>query len=254
MGIQHVDPNKVAELKLNRREASQEIRQASTATSAAVTAASVVGDEKFWLAVDFQEGFLYLKAYTLRAIGDNIEVWVASDEDEVSTDTNFPDGDCRNGERTTITDAQVAYLVDQFDNNILPKESETFSVAPDRDGSDAVLPGLVGLPDDYYTGDGDDTVVLVDNVRDENFYDTNNQNGFSYVAGFSSSYGRFLDRNAMTIDAFDWLHRTGDNPPHEPTSDLCTSAPARPNLYEARSRTSTSTSFCPTWTRRRRYG
>ena len=185
VGIQHVDPNKVAELKLNRREASQEIRQASTATSAAVTAASVVGDEKFWLAVDFQEGFLYLKAYTLRAIGDNIEVWVASDEDEVSTDTNFPDGDCRNGERTTITDAQVAYLVDQFDNNILPKESETFSVAPDRDGSDAVLPGLVGLPDDYYTGDGDDTVVLVDNVRDENFYDTNNQNGFSYVAGFS---------------------------------------------------------------------
>jgi hypothetical protein len=240
VGIQHVDPNKVAELKLNRREASQEIRQASTATSAAatetaaaVTAASVVGDEKFWLAVDFQEGFLYLKAYTLRAIGNNIEVWVASDEDEVSTDTNFPDGDCRNGERTTITDEQVAYLVDQFDNNILPKESETFSVAPDRDGSDAVLPGLVGLPDDYYTGDGDDTVVLVDNVRDENFYDTNNQNGFSYVAGFfSSSYGQFLDRNAMTIDAFDWLHRTGDNPPHEPTSDLCTSAPARPNLYE----------------------
>ena len=154
-----------------------------------MTAASVVGDEKFWLAVDFQEGFLYLKAYTLRAIGDNIEVWVASDEDEVSTDTNFPDGDCRNGERTTITDAQVAYLVDQFDNNILPKESETFSVAPDRDGSDAVLPGLVGLPDDYYTGDGDDTVVLVDNVRDENFYDTNNQNGFSYVAGFSRRHG-----------------------------------------------------------------
>ena len=75
--------------------------------------------------------------------------------------------------------------------------------------------------------------MLVDNVRDENFYDTNNQQGFSYVAGFfSSSYGQFLDRNAMTIDAFDWLHRTGDNPPHEPTEDLCTSAPARPNLYE----------------------
>ena len=70
----------------------------------------------------------------------------------MSTDTNFPDGDCRNGERTTITDEQVAYLVDQFDNNILPKESETFSVAPDRDGSDAVLPGLVGLPDGLLHG------------------------------------------------------------------------------------------------------
>ena len=36
----------------------------------------------------------------------------------------------------------------------------------------------------------------------------------------------------MTIDAFDWAHRTGANPPDEPTSDLCTSRPARPRLYE----------------------
>ena len=37
----------------------------------------------------------------------------------------------------------------------------------------------------------------------------------------------------MTIDAFDWLHRTGANPPH-PTraGNNCTSAPARPFLYE----------------------
>ena len=33
----------------------------------------------------------------------------------------------------------------------------------------------------------------------------------------------------MTIDAFDWLHRTGANPPNEPVpGDNCTSAPARP--------------------------
>ena len=36
----------------------------------------------------------------------------------------------------------------------------------------------------------------------------------------------------MTIDAFDWAHRTGANPPDEPTADLCTSRPARPHLYE----------------------
>ena len=37
----------------------------------------------------------------------------------------------------------------------------------------------------------------------------------------------------MTIDGFDWLHRTGPNPPNEPVpGDGCTSAPARPNLYE----------------------
>ena len=231
VGIREPAANETANMKLDARAARQEIREA--ATSAPVTAQSTVGDEKFWLAIDFLEGALVAKEYTLRAIGNNIEVWVASDEDEVSSGTDFPVGDCRNGERTTITDEQVAYLVDQFDNNILPKESETFSVAPDRDGSDAILDDILELPADYYTGDGDDTVALVDNVRDDNFYDTNNSQGFSYVAGFfSSSYGQFLDRNVMTIDAFDWLHRTGANPPHEPTADLCTSAPARPFLYE----------------------
>ena len=36
----------------------------------------------------------------------------------------------------------------------------------------------------------------------------------------------------MTIDAFDWLHRTGANPPNEPRGDLCPNATARPFLYE----------------------
>ncbi len=68
------------------------------------------------------------------------------------------------------------YLIDQFDNNILPKESDVFSVAPPLDGSNALLPALIDDPDvmppDYFEGDGDNTVVLVDNVRDENFFDT----------------------------------------------------------------------------------
>ena len=33
------------------------------------------------------------------------------------------DGDCRNGARTEITDAQVDYLIGQFDTNIWPKEA-----------------------------------------------------------------------------------------------------------------------------------
>ena len=36
----------------------------------------------------------------------------------------------------------------------------------------------------------------------------------------------------MTVDAYDWAHRTGDNPPDASTADPCTSRPARPNLYE----------------------
>jgi hypothetical protein len=74
----------------------------------------------------------------------------------------------------------------------------------------------------------------VDNVRDDNFRDLNNTEAHSYIAGFfSSGLNELFDRNVMSIDAFDWLHRTGANPPHEPVpGNTCTSAPARPFLYE----------------------
>jgi hypothetical protein len=202
--------------------------------------APAVGEERPWVGLDDAYGFYYLKNYTLRGIGDHIEVWVASEIDQPapaafvppvgqSSNTDFLDGDCRNGERTEITDAQVGYLIEQFDMNIYPKESEAFSVPPDRDGSNPIL----GPPFDP-TGEGDNIVVLVDNVRDDNFYDMNNTQGFSYIAGFfSSQINDFFDRNVMTIDAFDWLHRTGANPPDDPVpGDNCASAPARPFLYE----------------------
>jgi hypothetical protein len=194
----------------------------------------VVGETRNWVSLDNQFGVLYRKTYTLRGIGENSEIWVASERRTLfgftASGTDFLDGDCRNGPRTAITDSQVGYLVDQFDNNIYPKESEAFSVPPDRDGTNAAL----GEPTFHPTGDGDNIVVLVDNVRDENFYDFNNTQGFSYIAGFfSSQINDLFDRNVMTIDAFDWLHRTGANPPHEPVpGNNCTSAPARPFLYE----------------------
>ncbi|HWS32379.1 MAG TPA: peptidase M6 immune inhibitor A, partial [Actinoplanes sp.] len=42
-----------------------------------------------------------------------------------------------------------------------------------------------------------------------------------------------FDRNVITIDAFDWAHRTGTNPVHEPDDDLCKSRPSRPRMYES---------------------
>jgi immune inhibitor InhA-like protein len=199
-----------------------------------------VGETRTWLALDDSIG-LYRKQFVLRGLSAHTEIWVAKAVPRTvgpwtAVGTDFQAGDCRNGPRTTITDAQVNYLAGQFDTNILPKESAEFSVAPDRDGTDQTLlppldPGAV--PSDS-TGAGDRTVVLVDNVRDDNFRDLNNTQGNSYIAGFfSSGLNGLFDRNIMTIDAFDWLHRTGANPPHEPVpGNFCTSAPARPFLYE----------------------
>ena len=186
-----------------------------------------VGTVRQWLGRDQVQGRLYRKDYTLRGVGDKIEVWVAND-------TAFPAGDCRNQipNTTTVTDAQVADLVEQFDSNIFPLETEAFSTPPDRDGTNSQLPPDANGNGGVYTGAGDKTVALIDNVRDANFYSF--PANTTYIAGFhSSQYNELFDRNVMTIDAFDWAHRTGANPPDEPTTDLCTSRPARPFLYES---------------------
>ncbi len=175
-----------------------------------------IGTVRSWVGLDDTDDDLYRKDYTLRAVGKHIEVWVAKD-------IAFPATDCRKN-ATDVTDAQVADLVTQFDTNIYPKETAAFSTPPDRSGAKPAMEG-------DFSGDGDKTVTLVDNVRDDNYFHFPERP--TYIAGFfSAQLNELFDRNVMTIDAYDWLHRTGDSPKNEPTDDLCTSRPARPRMYE----------------------
>jgi hypothetical protein len=205
---------------------------ALAAEAAAAAATPPVGTVKFWYSRS-GNALLRDRPFTLRAVTGHSEIWVSNVLD-------FKAGDCRNdGERNVITDAQVTYLGGQFESNIYPKESAEFSVPPDRDGTHA-LRGQPGTPfagtggDNYYAGDGNKIVILVDNVRDDNYNDLNNSQGLSYIAGFfSSTINTLLDRNVMTIDSYDWLHRTTADPRDEPVAgDNCASKPARPFLYE----------------------
>ena len=225
--VRHFDAEKSRELVASPAD----IREAkSLAAGAAATPA--VGEERIWLALDDAEGALYPKLYTLRGVGEHIEVWVASDEDDVSAGTDFPADDCRN-DRVAITDEQVNYLIEQFDTVMYPTESAAFSVPPSRNGADAPLTDILELPRNYYRGPGDRIVTLIDNVRDDHFYDTDNSQSLTYIAGFYwNLFDDYFNRLVMTIDAYDWLHRTGANPPNEPSDDLCLNATARPYLYE----------------------
>ncbi|MGQ0624993.1 MAG: peptidase M6 immune inhibitor A [Sporichthyaceae bacterium] len=200
--------------------------------TAAAAKTPAVGTTRLWLSLDDVADQVYLKEYTLRGVGKGIEVWVASGIGPGGVvGTDFPATDCRKviADSTTVTDAQVSSLVRAYDTNMLPKLSKAFSVAPARDGARSAERGITaGL---NFTGDGDKVVTLVDNVRDPNFYDfPRNQ---TYIAGFfSRQFNELTDRNVMTIDAYDWAHRTGVNPADEPDADLCRSRPARPELYE----------------------
>ncbi|WP_307798439.1 immune inhibitor A domain-containing protein [Actinoplanes flavus] len=176
-----------------------------------------VGTVRSWAGLNEIDGDVYRKDYTLRGVGEHIEVWVAKD-------IAFPENDCRKNS-TEITDAQVTALVREFDEVIYPRETKAFSTPPDRNGTNPGLPG-------DFTGTGNRTVTLVDNIRDDNYYEFPEHQ--TYVSGFfSEQLNELFDRNVITIDAYDWEHRTGANPKHEPNDDVCISRPARPRMYES---------------------
>ena len=102
---------------------------------------------------------------------------------------------------------------------------------------------------DYYEGDGDNIVALVDNVRDDNYFDTDNAITVHVHRGLLLlGIQRALDRNVMTIDAFDWLHRTGDNPPNEPVPGDHAERARRARSF-TREPSPTSTSTCSSTTK-----
>lgn len=217
-------------LPIDLTQPSQRQSFANAAFRLKSTAADpAVGTQRTYLILDDAFGRYRLATFTLRAIGGHGEVWIQNT-------LTFPTGDCRNSypDRIQVTDAQANYLLGQFNDNIWPKEADAFAVAPPHDGSAAILPGLLGLPQDTYAGDGDKTVILVSNVRDTNYYDTNNAHAFSYIAGFfSGQLNDYFDRNVMTVDSYDWLHRTTGSPPDDTaTSTLCAPGKPRPFLYE----------------------
>lgn len=192
-----------------------------------------VGTKRMWPATDFEKGGDFLKEFTLRGVGKDIEVWVASGagpDGIMGTDTR--PGDCRAAlpGYTTITDAQVKSLIHEYDDNMLPKESKAFSVAVPRDGSKA--PKDLSTSNLDFGGAGNRVVTLIDNIRDAAFYKFPMDR--SGVAGFfAPAFNEMTDRNIMTIDAEDWKHSTGPNPPHQPNADPCKNQDGSPYFYES---------------------
>lgn len=178
------------------------------------------GDSVIGLSLNNVSGSYFATYFTVRAIGEHIEVWVQQNP-------NFPTDDPRNP--VEVTDEEIAYLVNEFDTNIYPKESEFWREPAHRDGTNAILDDIFGLdPDAYVSSDGQDRVIaMISNVRDDAFYDPTFP---VYIAGFfSSTINAYLDRNVITIDAYDWANRVGPNDSpwrdSDPNND-------RPHLYE----------------------
>ncbi|MBA7573184.1 hypothetical protein ES708_14979 [subsurface metagenome] len=102
-----------------------------------------------------------------------------------------------------ITDEQVEYLLDEFENNIYAKDTAVFGTPDAHDGTYNGLPSSWG---NYYD-EFNRTIIMVSNVRDENYIDPTYPN---YIAGFYwGQIEYYMDRNVITIDSHDWENRVG---------------------------------------------
>ncbi|WP_102693183.1 choice-of-anchor J domain-containing protein [Rummeliibacillus pycnus] len=138
---------------------------------------------------------LEFKEFTLRSVGDNVEVWVAHDLSYGPNNPRKPD---------VVTQEQVDKLRDEFDKNIYAKATNFFGTPDALDGSKSPLPGMVGLPKDYYTG-SDKVIMLVDNIQDDGW---NNPDYPFFVAGFFwQTLEKYINRNIITIDTNSWDSR-----------------------------------------------
>lgn len=160
------------------------------------------GPTKYFMAYDSVNGY-YIKPYTLRGLGENVAVWVAND-------LSYPENSGR--QTPTVTQELVNQLIHEFDTNIFPKEIEFFGQIDSHTGENALLDDILrsaglNVPENYYAPiEGKERVILlVDNVRDENYY---NPNYPFFVAGFyTSAYETYIDRNIVTLDTYNWAER-----------------------------------------------
>ena len=172
-----------------------------------------VGTVRTFPMFDYVAGHRYLFDFTLRALTAHAEVWVASGSDGISSALRFPAGDCRNGQPTAVTIRQAVLddAVRGFEERAYPRLTSLLRRLTPRDGKDALLPKLIpSIPSSAYKGDGDRVVILVGNIRDENFYD---RGSGGPILGVALKFWRLLlDRNVFVMDSAWWEHLVGGDP------------------------------------------
>ena len=172
---------------------------ASAAASSSGDSAGV-GDVE-WIYADAWQPF------TLRALDENAEIWVANDLSYCLGDPRPPH---------VVTQDQVDYLLEEFNDTIYPSNTTYFGFSEDRDGTGGLF---ASWGYDWYETDNPQRVmILVFNIIDEGYCDPEYP---FYVAGYfwASMNTDTADRNIIHIDSHDWANRIGPDV-------------ARPYLYE----------------------
>jgi len=178
--------------------------------SAPIGLPAMVGVTFTFMVSDDYYGTEYSQGFTVAYEGEHILILV-TDEAYASFDgINYyfenPFGTWDRDE-DIIPEAQLLYLVDQFDENMYPTMEEIYGI-PNSRPTDPLDP-------DYE--DRDKIWTLLFNIKDWSYYE---EEADYYIAGyFSLTDSNYYQKNIMHIDTFDWANRVGPGV-------------ARPFLYE----------------------
>lgn len=169
-------------------------KYAAEVGAAVATGASLIGDpatvgEEFIITVsDFVLGD-YEETFEVIMDGTHGIILLAYDYYDAGTDEYVfanPNDIWRAEDR--ISTAQLTYLLNEFDTNIYPTDTEYFG-------------DLIPRGDE-----GQKVWILIHNIRDESYYEDYQY----YVAGyFSSSENAANNKNMFHIDSYDWQNRVG---------------------------------------------
>jgi len=204
------------------------------AGGASLKTAATVGDQKVWLYLDDYLGGYFFDLFELRVESPTTEIWV-------QLDRSYLEGDVRNNATyqdefgryhyPEITDAQVAYLLAEFDDNIYPTDTLYYGNPDPHNGNASLLVDWGYFPEGYYEDPAGRNIILVSNVRDAAYY----TDFRFYIAGFfSSSLEAYMDRNIISIDSHQWYRRVGPEGQvwHSEVLDIDYPPVDRPHLYE----------------------
>ncbi|MDF2520816.1 MAG: hypothetical protein K0R84_1444, partial [Clostridia bacterium] len=161
----------------------------------------------------------YPKQYTLRSIGENVEIWVANDlafYKPVFDDEGHWIDEVLDESRPThiVTQAQVDWMRDNFDSRVYPKDVEFFGMPDSHTGEygnylsrySDTLGDLINYKPESYIPEGyevkERVAILIDNIRDERYYIPQYPN--MIVGFYSPNYEAAFDRNIISIDSADW--------------------------------------------------
>ena len=152
--------------------------------------AAGVGDVEWLYADGWQE-------FTLKAKDGNAEIWLANN-------LSYPPGDPR--PTPVVTQAQIDYMLAEFNNTIYPSNTNYFGFTNDRDGTGGLFSGW-GY-DWYETDNPQRVMILIFNIIDESYYDPEYP---FYVGGYfwPEMNDFYADRNIIHIDSHDWANRVG---------------------------------------------